>query len=85
MEIVAQQIARIEPFINSHRAAQQAGALRPTFDSLHWFKRSQQDRRTVAFLFRHHVHAVMHPVNQVNIGVPRGSKHDASPLRDALG
>lgn len=85
MEIVAQQIARIEPFINSHRAAQQAGALRPTFDSLHWFKRSQQDRRTVSFLFRDHVHAMMHPVDQVNISMAGRPKHDTGPFSEPLG
>src|ERR1035438_6684385 len=81
VEILAQQVVSVEALVNLHGSAEQAGALGAAFDILHRLNGAQQDGGGMTFPFRDHVHAVVHAIDQVNIGMARRPEHDFGPLR----
>ena len=75
----------VESSVNLHRAAKQARAAGPAFDIFHRLNGAQQNCRRMAFAFGHDVHAVIHSVDEINIGVTRRAEHDFGSLRPSLG
>src|SRR5437667_7133827 len=85
VETVTEQIMGVETLVDAHRAAEQTGALGPALDISHRLDRAQQDSSGVAFAFRDDVHAVVHPINEVDVSMPRRTKHDFGSLSQPLG
>ena len=48
---------------------------------LHRLERAQQNGGRVTLAFRHHVHAMIHPVDEIDISVSRRTEHDLGSLR----
>jgi hypothetical protein len=84
-KIIAQQIMAIEAFIDLQRPAEQTRPGSLGGNIFHRLEGADQDRGRVSFPLRHHVHAEIHPVDEINIGVARRPEHDARPRRPALG
>src|SRR5437660_442238 len=84
-EVVAQQIVSIEAFINSHCAAQERGALGSAREVLDGLDGTEQDGRSVAFSFGHHIHAEVHPVNEIDVRVTGWTEHDFGSVREPFG
>ena len=51
----------------------------------HRLNGSQQHGGRMPFALRHHVHAVIHPVDEIDVGVARRTEHDLCPLGQSLG
>ena len=78
-KIVAQQIMTVELFVYFHRATEQAGAAGPASQVFHRFHRAQQDGGSMALAFRHDIHAEIHAVNEINVGMSGRAEHDLRP------
>jgi len=85
VKAIAQQVVCVEAFVDVHCPAKQAGALSSPFDILHRFDRSQQHGGRMTFALGYHIHAVVHSVDQINVGVSRWTEHDFCATGQALG
>ncbi len=75
----------VEAFVNVHRPAKQTGTLGSALDIFYRFNRPQQYGGRMALAFRHHVHAVIHSVNQIHVSVARRTEHDFRSFRQSFG
>ena len=80
VKIVTEQVVRVQAPVNVQRAAEQAGTAGPAPDMAHRLDGAQQDGGRMTFALRHHVHAVIHPVDEIDVGVARRTEHDLGPL-----
>ena len=85
VKIVAQQIVPVQPPVNLHRLAKEAGAAGPARHIAHRLKGAQQHSGGMTFAFCHHVHAVIHPVDEIDIGAARRTKHNLVSFGQAFG
>ena len=85
VKLLAKEIVGIETFIDLHRFAEQPGSLGSALDVLNGFNGAQEDGSGMPFPFGDDVHAIIHAVNEINIGMAGRTEHDASSLGKALG
>jgi len=84
-EVVAEQVVRIQSFVDTHGTTQQARALRSPLDVFDWFNRSQQYGRRMALALGDDVHAPVDAVYQIDIRAAGRPEHHASTRGEPLG
>jgi len=70
----------VEAFINPHGPAEQTGTLASSFNVFNRLDSTQQDGGCMAFTFGNDVHAKVHSIDHVNVGVTRWAEHDFRSL-----
>src|SRR5690348_7997492 len=75
-EFVASQVGAVETAVNGERAADQAGAVGALGDTRQRLQAANQNCRRIAHWPGDEVEAVMHPVDEVNIGIAGRAEHD---------
>src|SRR5579862_560665 len=70
----------VQPFIDSHGLAEKPWPLRTSFDILYGFDGAQQYRGGMTFALGDDVHAPVHAVDHVHVGVSGRAEHHFCPL-----
>ena len=84
-EVVAEEVVTVEAFIDAHGAAEEAGTLRAVREFLHGFESAEENSRGVTVAFGNDIHAVIHPIDEIDVGVTRRAKHDFSAFGESAG
>ena len=80
-EVVTDEVMAVKTPVNVHRAAEQAGAAGPVVEVFDRFQCPQQDGGSMAFALRHHIHTVIPAIDEIDVGMPRGTEHYFGPFR----
>ena len=80
IEIVADQVVSVEAPVDVHRFAEQSRALGSAIDIFHRLDGPQQHGGRMPFALRHDIHAVVHPVDHVDVRMPGRTEHDFRSL-----
>ena len=80
VEIVADQVVCVEAPVNVHRLTEQSRALGSAIDISHRLDGPQQHSGSVPFVLGHDIHAVVHAVDHVDVGMPGWPEHDFRSL-----
>jgi hypothetical protein len=75
----------VQPPVNPHRAAEQTRTGGFAGEVPHRFNGAQQHGRTIALTLGYHIHAMVHAVNKIDVGVAGRAEHDFGARRNALG
>ena len=75
VELIAEQILPVQTPVNRQGLTQQPRATGLPGNPLHRLHGPDQDCRGMAFRLGDHVHAAVHPVDQVDIGIAGRPKH----------
>ena len=84
IEIVADQVMSIEAPVDAHRFAEQPRALGSAVGILHRLDGPQQHGGRMPFVLRHDIHAVVHAVDHVDVGIPGRTEHDFRPFGESF-
>ena len=82
VEVLAFEIVAVQSPVDAHRPAEKTGSVGPGFDVLNWLDRSYEHGAGLSLPFRHDIHAVVHAVDHVDVGMAGRSEHDSCPWGD---
>jgi len=83
-KIVAQQIMPVEVPVYMQGLAKQSWALGPALDVLYGFDCAQQHSGGMAFRFGDNVHAIMHAIDEIDVGMAWWTEHHLGPRGQAF-
>lgn len=81
----AEQVVAIQSLVDFERSAKQAGALGPPLNVLNRFQCPEQYGGSLAFGLGHDIHAIVHAINEINVGVAGRAEHRSGPGGESFG
>lgn len=82
VEVRAFEIVSVQGPVDAHRPAEKPGSVGPAFDVFYWLDRSYEHGAGLSLPLRHDIHAVVHAVDHVDVGMAGGAEHDSCPRSD---